>query len=105
MSKADRSKSPIADRLRYVRSQKGVSQKALGILAGIDEFSASARINQYEKGKHVPDYSTASRLAKSLDIPVTYLYADDDELAEIILLFTESSKRKKIKIKQLLKSS
>lgn len=104
MSKVGLNKAPIAKRLRYVRSQQGISQKSLGILAGIDEFSASARINQYEKGKHVPDYSTAKRLADSLNVPVTYLYADDDELAEIILLFAESTKRQRIKIKNFLVS-
>jgi transcriptional regulator with XRE-family HTH domain len=29
---------------------KGLSQKKLGILTGMNEFSASARINKYEKG-------------------------------------------------------
>lgn len=104
MSKAGPSKAPVAKRLRYARSKHGISQKSLGILAGIDEFSASARINQYEKGKHVPDYSTAKRLADSLNIPVTYLYTDDDELAEVILLFAESTKRQRVKIKNLLVS-
>ena len=88
--------SPVAKRLRSARESKGLSQKQLGILAGIDEFSASPRVNQYETGKHVPDYATSSRLAKALSIPVTYLYADDDELAELILAFyfaTEDSKK------------
>lgn len=105
MSKAGSGKAPIAKRLRFIRSQQGISQKSLGILAGIDEFSASARINQYEKGKHVPDYSTAKRLADSLDIPVTYLYADDNELAEIILLFAESTKLQRAKVKSFLASN
>lgn len=102
MSKEGPSKAPVAKRLRCARTQQDISQKGLGILAGIDEFSASARINQYEKGKHVPDYSTAKRLADSLNVPVTYLYADDDELAEIILLYAKSTKRQRMKIKHLL---
>jgi len=105
VSKAGPAKTPIAERLRYVRSQQGISQKNLGILAGIDEFSASARINQYEQGKHVPDYSTAKRLADSLNIPVTYLYTDDDELAEVIRLFAGSSKRQRAKIKRFIVST
>jgi len=87
--------SPVGRRLRAARTAKGLSQKQLGILAGIDEFSASPRINQYERDKHVPDYSTAQRLAKALSIPVTYLYADDDELAEFILLFYAASETSK----------
>lgn len=84
--------SPVGKRLRVARTAKGFSQKQLGILAGIDEFSASPRINQYERNKHVPDYSTAQRLAKALSIPVTYLYADDDLLADLILLFSVADK-------------
>ena len=67
-------KSVFARRLRAAREAKGVSQKQLGILAGIDQFVASARINQYERGKHVPDLQTAQRLATELNVPVSYLY-------------------------------
>ncbi len=84
--------SPVAKRLKAARIKKGISQKQLGILAGIDQFSASPRINQYERGKHVPDFATASRLAKALSIPVTYLYADDDELAILILQYSSATK-------------
>ena len=99
MSPKQESNSPIGRRLRTARTSKGLSQKQLGILAGIDEFSASPRINQYERDKHVPDYSTAQRLAQALSIPVTYLYADDDELAEFILLFSATDEVSK---KQLI---
>jgi transcriptional regulator with XRE-family HTH domain len=95
--------SPVAKRIRSARVAEGLSQKKLGILAGIDEFSASPRINQYEKGKHMPDFATAKRLAKVLSIPVTYLYADDDDLAEIILLFYKASKEQKIQARNILK--
>ena len=40
---------PIAKRLKKSRLNAKLSQKKLGILAGIDEFSSSARMNQYEK--------------------------------------------------------
>jgi transcriptional regulator with XRE-family HTH domain len=95
--------SPVGRRLKSARTEIGLSQKQLGIRAEIDEFSASPRINQYEKDKHVPDYSTAQRLAKALSIPVTYLYADDDELAEFILLFSAADKRLKKQVIDSLK--
>ena len=79
-------KSVFARRLRAAREARGVSQKQLGILAGIDQFVASARINQYERGKHVPDLQTAQRLAAELNVPVSYLYEPDDDLAELIRL-------------------
>lgn len=95
--------SPIANRLRSARTKKGISQKQLGILAGIDQFSASPRINQYERGKHVPDYATTARLANALSVPVTYFYADVDELAELILLFSNATKKKQEQILNQLK--
>lgn len=59
----------------------------LGVLAQIDEYSASARINQYERGKHLPDFNTAERLAGVLAVPLPYFYARDETLARLILFF------------------
>lgn len=78
-------------RLKEARLRKGLSQEQLGILAGIDEFSASARMNQYERGKHVPDLSTITRIAVALGIPVAYLFADDDRLARLIEVYSSLS--------------
>lgn len=78
--------STFAKRLRDAREAIGISQKQLGILAGIDQFGASARINQYERGKHIPDLLTAQRLAVELRVPVSYLYEPNDDLAELIRL-------------------
>ncbi|MEY8198919.1 MAG: helix-turn-helix transcriptional regulator [Colwellia sp.] len=76
---------PFPKRLKEARKAIGLSQEKLGIEAGIDELSASARMNQYEKGKHVPDYDMASRIANVLKLPVAYFYAADDDLAKLIL--------------------
>lgn len=84
--------SVLARRLKAARKEKGVSQKTLGILAGIDEFVASARINQYERGKHEPDYATAVRLATVLEVPVSFLYEQDDDLAALIQVCGTMSK-------------
>jgi len=78
---------PISKRLKELRKEAGLSQKKLGILSGIDEFSASPRVNQYEKGKHVPDFSTLQRFAKVLKTPVCYFYAENDDMAQMIRLF------------------
>ncbi|MAF04661.1 MULTISPECIES: helix-turn-helix transcriptional regulator [Herbaspirillum] len=72
-------------RLRKARLKKALAQFELGVLAGIDEFSASARVNQYERGVHMPNYSTATRLAEVLDVPVSYLYEPNNKMAELIL--------------------
>lgn len=79
-------------RLKEARLAIGLSQKQLGIEAGLDEFVASARINRYEVGVHAPDYPMAVRLAKVLDVPVAYLYCDSDDLARMVLAFHRASK-------------
>lgn len=79
----------FSQRLKDARLLRGLSQKRLGIAAGIDEFVASARINRYEKGVHEANIVTASRLAEALNVPLAYFYADDDNLAKIILTFSE----------------
>lgn len=78
--------SIFAVRLREARERRGVSQKQLGILAGVDEFVASARINQYERGKHTPDLKMAERLAVELGVPMSYLFEPNEELATLLLL-------------------
>jgi transcriptional regulator with XRE-family HTH domain len=83
--------SVVALRLKQARLGAGMSQKQLGIKAGIDPFAASARINQYERGKHVPDVWTAARLAQVLGVPAPFLYARDEGLATWILVYRRLS--------------
>ncbi len=85
----------VAIRLRQAREQLGLSQKKLGILAGIDEFSASARMNQYERGKHLPDVYMVARLAKALSIPEPYFYCEDETLALIVLALKDATQLQK----------
>jgi len=82
--------SPFPKRLKEARKAKGLSQKQLGILAGMDQFAASARMNQYEKGVHSPDFKTVKALAGILEVPTAYLYCIEDELAESILTWSVS---------------
>lgn len=77
----------FAHRLKIAHKNKKLSQAKLGILAGIDENSASARMNQYERGKHFPDFLMMSKIAQTLNVPTAYFYAEDDDLAELIELF------------------
>ena len=80
-------------RLRTARLAAGLSQKQLGIKAGLDEFVASTRINRYEVGVHEPDVGMTRRIAGVLGVPLPYFYADDDVLADMILAFARTSKR------------
>jgi len=79
--------SVFSKRLKEARARKGLSQKQLGIVAGLDRFVASTRINRYELGVHQPDALTAQRLAHALGVPMAFLFAADDRLARLIVAF------------------
>ncbi|KFB98726.1 hypothetical protein GTGU_04397 [Trabulsiella guamensis ATCC 49490] len=74
----------LPHRLKEARLRAGLSQQKLGILAGIDEATASARMNQYERGIHTPDFALACKLAAVLNIPACYFYTVEDDLAEVV---------------------
>ena len=78
-------------RLKEARLAAGLSQKKLGIAAGIDEFVASTRINRYEKGVHEADIHTAQKLAQTLNVPLAYFYVENDQLATIVMNFDKLS--------------
>ncbi len=96
--------TPIQKRLKEARLLANISQKKLGIAAGMDEFSASARMNHYEKGRHTPDFSMLKRIAKILKLPVAYFYAESDELAKLIKWYSHMKKPEKIAFLKKLKS-
>lgn len=74
-------------RLKEARQRCQLSQKQLGLQAGLDPFVASTRINRYELGVHKPDLAMVARLAEALKVPVAYLFAEDQRLADMILAF------------------
>ena len=95
-------------RLKTARKHAGLSQEKLGILAGMDEMSASARMNQYERGKHVPDFSIVEKLASVLQLPSAYFYASDDDLANLIKYFHQLNsidKKRTISILRIMQNS
>jgi transcriptional regulator with XRE-family HTH domain len=67
----------------------------LGVLAGLEESSSSARISRYESGIHEPPVRFAEALAKVLGISAAFFYCADDRLAEIIMLYTDASEPKR----------
>lgn len=79
--------SDFSTRLMAARQDAGLSQERLGMLAGIDPMSASARMNQYEKGKHEPGVQITRQIALVLNIPEAYFYASNDELAALLVVF------------------
>lgn len=90
--------SVFAKRMKAARLQAGLSQEKLGVLAGIDEMSSSARMNQYERGKHEPDFSLVERVSRVLDVPECYFYCKDDELAQILVALHRAPHPRKAEI-------
>lgn len=75
----------FGQRLRQVRLERGLTQKKVGVAAGLDPKVASARMAQYERGTHTPPFETAERLARALRVPAAFFYAGDDTLAQVIV--------------------
>ena len=92
--------SPTPLRLKQARKAAGYTQQRIGIALGMEPNTASARMNQYEKGKHSPDYTTMKRIADELGVPVAFFYCEEDVLAELIL---ELGKLNKSELEQKLK--
>lgn len=78
-------RSMFTKRLKESRLALGISQRELGRRIGLSEDVVSSRVTRYELGTSEPDFATASKLAKELGVPLAYLLADNDALAEIIL--------------------
>ncbi len=75
---------PVAQRIKEARIAAGLSQKQLGVKAGIDPSTASARMNQYERGTHIPNFSTLKKIAQVLKLPTCYFYTEENQLSELI---------------------
>jgi len=93
----------LGERLKQARLTLGVSQKRLGILVGIDEYSAGVRMNQYETGKHRPNFSTLQRIGKVLGYPVEFFFSEDDAMAELICLAGKLSSADRNKVLNVVK--
>lgn len=87
--------NPIPLRLKEARKKAKLSQKALGVRIGMDESSASPRMNQYEKGKHTPDVQTLKLIADELGVPLSYFFCEDEISAELVCLISKMSKDEK----------
>lgn len=88
------SKSPssvFCRRLREARQQRGLAQDKLGVMIGLDEGCASARMSRYESGIHEPPIATARLIAEALGVSLAYLYCEDDHLAEVLRLYSTMS--------------
>ena len=95
--------APFAKRLKEARIRSGLTQQQLGVLAGIDEESASAKMNQYEQGVHIPKFPRLKDLAKALKVPTAYFYAESNELADFLYAYEWLNSQSRQAISKLIK--
>ncbi|MBY6198833.1 helix-turn-helix domain-containing protein [Vibrio hangzhouensis] len=93
--------NPIPIRLKEARKKAKLSQKALGVRIGMDESSASPRMNQYEKGKHTPDIGTLKALADELGVPLSYFFCEDELSAELVVSLNRLSSADKQRVLEM----
>lgn len=82
-------------RLRQIRKYRELPQYRLGVLAGLEESSSSARMSRYETGIYEPTFQFAQTLAEILAVSPSYLFCPEDQLAELILVFSTLNDRKR----------
>lgn len=63
-----------------------------------DKANGSVRINRYEQRVNRADMDTAATLASALDVPLAYLFAEQDDQAEMLLAFAQLSKSERSKL-------
>lgn len=78
----------IGKRLRQARQRRAWAQDELGVMAGLEESSSSARISRYESGIHEPPFQFVEALARVMNVSPAYFYCPDDRLAELILIYS-----------------
>ena len=93
----------VSQRLKQARLRAGLTQEGLGVKAGIDEMTASARMNQYERGMHLPRPFMLEHIARVLGVPLPFFYAADEELAEVVWRFGKLSKDERRKVLALMR--
>ena len=90
MEDVDAKTETFGQRLKRVRTEKGISQLKLSKLANIH----NTHISRYEKGTARPNADTLMRLANALDVAPTYLLeGSTDDVAKDRLSDRELLKR------------
>lgn len=79
----------LGKRIKHFRLAKGLTQKSLGVKAGLNENAVSAAlyVSGYENDLHVPREPVINRIAAALDIDVNALDPDINTLSGIMHTF------------------
>ena len=67
--------SILSERIKYLRSEKGLTQEQLGKAVGYDQ----SRVAKWENGSLEPDVNTLIALANFLNVTVGYLVGTEND--------------------------
>jgi len=67
-------------------------------MLGLGKRVGSTRINRYERLASLCDMETAAAIARVLDVPLPFLFAETDDMAQMILAFDLLSKADRTKV-------
>lgn len=105
MSRAKQPQTPsiTGRRIRALLEELDWSQEKVGVAIGIDESSARARISRYELGVHEPPLPTVKLIADVLDVPLSYLFCEDDRVALLLLkLHRLTNEQRSVRVERFL---
>lgn len=92
-------------RLRNARLRAEIPQDRLGVMIGLDEATASARMSRYETGVHTPPFEIVQSLGKVLSVPTAYFFCEDESLADLVSYWGTLKKTDREKALHLLRQA
>ena len=91
--------SIVGRRMRERREALALAQEKVGVAIGLDESCARNRISRYELAVHEPPLATVKLLARALQVPLPYLYCEDEDVAGLLLaLYSLPAKQRREKV-------
>ncbi|MFS8461108.1 helix-turn-helix transcriptional regulator [Xanthomonas campestris pv. raphani] len=82
------------------------SQRALGLKMGLEKHVAANRVNRYESQARGIDLDGLGKLAEVLQVPMAYLVAEDEAMADAVLALAQLSPEQRAKaVASLLKAA
>ena len=75
----------LGERIRRIRTFRGLTQRELGLKLGYEERNADVRVAQYESGYRVPKKDTLMEIAKILNVNYINFITEAPGCAEDIM--------------------
>lgn len=80
----------VGSRLRELRTERGLSMRALGRQSGL----STNALSMIERGKTSPSVSTLYKISTALDVPITAFFRVEPSKSEIV--FVKANERRKV---------